>query len=254
MIFSPFALCSFITRYTEAVIDELEYQWDQDIFDPESIRGCYCEWTQSSSELAFDRANKLHENLIRMQTARQQQPPAEEDLSSVDCREATTIVIPAQVKARIDRRSVRYSPATRSTSKTAKDSRKPSIEEYCDDLLSLTSNESWDSELAADIQANDDPVPDMLEVSSHSMDDEDDDDLFEDEQFDDYHTSRYHDQLKKCVVFPLQPSTTPKKCYQDDTSTTKNSHFRSWASRDKASRRRHLLSILDDAIKVLSMP
>ena len=130
MIFSPFALCSFITRCTEAVIDELEYQWDQDIFDPESIRGCYCEWTQSSSELAFDRANKLHEDLIRMQTAWQQQPPAEEDLSSVDCREATTIVIPAQVKARIDRRSVRYSPATRSTSKTAKDARKPSIEEY----------------------------------------------------------------------------------------------------------------------------
>ena len=65
-----------------------------------------------------------------------------------------------------------------------------------DALLSVMSSESWDPELFAGIREDDDLLPDMLEVSSHSFDDEFDDD-FADEFEEDSRRSRHPRRGKK---------------------------------------------------------
>lgn len=171
------------------MIDELEFQWDHDITDPESIRLFYRDWTKSSLQLAQDRARKLHQDLVRID---------DEVRQAVDKNiDVQTFPSPNNSKVKKNLKNL-----------ILQDKQEYIEEDFFDDVIDFcwnsdqTDDESQDEEALqeGDEDGNgqddkDDILSDMLEVSSSSFDEDSgstNNDDFDNEVYDDYHTSHYH--------------------------------------------------------------
>ena len=176
--------------FVEAVIDELEYQWDHDIIDPESIRFFYSDWTKSSIQLAQDRARKLHEDLVRLDDEVQSPSPDNNKIQKQKKKKKKKKLILQETQEEYTNEEVLFEDDVINSWISDHETDESHDEEV------LQEDDEDSKELHDDDK--EDILPDMLELSSSSFDGEDDSDStnndedFDDEVYDDYHTSHYH--------------------------------------------------------------